>query len=193
MKEESVFWLGGKPGTQKAAEAPPEAPETRAGHLRRVPRAWSRAGGFRSGAGRLRQLARPFFAGQRPPADRLERAGRASWCCRPPIRSGGWDGPARLPGDQRRSGRLRRRYRDAAAGRFQRPATEPCLAPKICAASLRCSPPWRHLPAWIRCSRSSLVTTRRCRSARCAAPLLCLSWCFPLPCSGVGVNCARCG
>ena len=25
MKEESVFWLGGKPGTQKAAEAPPEA------------------------------------------------------------------------------------------------------------------------------------------------------------------------
>ena len=25
MKEESVFWLGGKPGTQKAAEAPPQA------------------------------------------------------------------------------------------------------------------------------------------------------------------------
>lgn len=25
MKEEAVFWLGGKPGTQKAAEAPPEA------------------------------------------------------------------------------------------------------------------------------------------------------------------------
>jgi len=25
VKEESVFWLGGKPGTQKAAEAPPEA------------------------------------------------------------------------------------------------------------------------------------------------------------------------
>lgn len=25
MKEESVFWLGGKPGTQKAADAPPEA------------------------------------------------------------------------------------------------------------------------------------------------------------------------
>lgn len=25
MKEESVFWLGGKPGTQKAAEAAPEA------------------------------------------------------------------------------------------------------------------------------------------------------------------------
>lgn len=25
MKEESVFWLGGKPGTQKAAAAPPES------------------------------------------------------------------------------------------------------------------------------------------------------------------------
>ena len=25
MKEEPVFWLGGKPGTQKAAAAPPEA------------------------------------------------------------------------------------------------------------------------------------------------------------------------
>lgn len=25
MKEESVFWLGGKPGTQKDAAAPPEA------------------------------------------------------------------------------------------------------------------------------------------------------------------------
>jgi hypothetical protein len=25
VKEESVFWLGGKPGTQKAAEAPPAA------------------------------------------------------------------------------------------------------------------------------------------------------------------------
>jgi hypothetical protein len=25
VKEEAVFWLGGKPGTQKSAEAPPEA------------------------------------------------------------------------------------------------------------------------------------------------------------------------
>lgn len=96
MKEESVFWLGGKPGTQQAAAAPPQA-----GQLEPVVRAACRARGVQPGefvaalGGYGSWLVSFEHAGR---AARLVWDGRASrLILQGALRSGGWEDLAGCP------------------------------------------------------------------------------------------------